>query len=63
MNGFSMILTQLFQIVLQPTILCAVLFNVTGLKGLSIQTLKKQERTECSWGHNIYNAKFSVETC
>ena len=36
-----------------PTMLCAVLFIGTGLKSLSIQTLKIQERTECSWGHNV----------
>ena len=35
---------------------------VTGLMGLSIQTLIKQEWTEFSWRNNGYNAKFSVET-
>ena len=42
--------------------LCAVLFIVTGLMGLSMQTLKKQELTEVSWRNNNCNAKFSVET-
>ena len=41
--------------------LCAVLFIATGLMGLSMQILKKQEWTECSWRNNVYNAKFSVE--
>ena len=43
--------------------LCAVLFNVTGLMGLGMQTLRTQEYIEFSWPNNIYNAKFSVETC
>ena len=42
--------------------LCAVLFIVTGLMGLSIQTLRKQEWTEDSWRNRVYNAKLSVET-
>ena len=35
---------------------------VTGLKDLSMQTLKKQEWTELSWQNKVDNAKFSVET-
>ena len=42
--------------------LCGVLFIVTGLMGLSMQTLKKQEWTEVSSPNNDYYAKFSVET-
>ena len=42
--------------------LCAVLLIVTGLMGLSMQTLRKQECTEFSWPNNVYNAKFCVET-
>ena len=30
--------------------------------GLNLQTLKKQEYTEPSWRHTVYNAKFSVKT-
>ena len=41
---------------------CAVLFIVAGLMSLSIQTLKKQQCTECLWRTIVYNAKFSVET-
>ena len=36
-------------------------FIVTGLMGLSMQTLKKQECTELLWRNNFYNAKFSVK--
>ena len=28
-----------------------------------MQTLKTQDWTEVSWRNNVYNAKFSVETC
>ena len=42
--------------------LCAVLLIVTGLMGLTMQALKKQEWTEMSWRNNDYNAKFNVET-
>ena len=45
-----------------PTMWCAVLFIVTSLKGLSMHTLQKKEWTEFSWRHNVYNAKFSVES-
>ena len=41
---------------------CAVLFSVTRLIGLSMQTLKKPKWTEFSWQTSIDNAKFSVET-
>ena len=41
--------------------LCTVLLIVTGLIGLSMQPLKKQEWTEVSWRNNGYNAKVSVE--
>ena len=45
-----------------PTLLCAVLFIVTGLTGISMQTLKRQEYEEFSWRNNDDNAKFSVGT-
>ena len=45
-----------------PTMMCPMLFIVTGLMGLSMQTLKKQEWTEISRRNNVYNSKFSVET-
>ena len=28
-----------------------------------MQTLKTQDWTEVSWRNNVYNAKFSVQTC
>ena len=34
---------------------------VTGLMGLSMQTLRKQDWTEFSWRDKVYNAKFSLE--
>ena len=34
---------------------------VTGLMGLRMQTLKKQEWTEIAWRNNLYNAKFIAE--
>ena len=37
-------------------------FSLTGLKGLSMQTLKKQDWTEFSWRHNVDNAKFTLKT-
>ena len=37
-------------------------FSLTGLKGLSMQTLKKQDWTEVSWRHNVDNAKFTLKT-
>ena len=37
-------------------------YSVTGLIGLSMQTLKKQDWTELSLRHNVYNAKLSVKT-
>ena len=43
--------------------LCAVLFIVSVLMGLGKQTLRKQEYIEFLWPKNIYNTKFSVETC
>ena len=43
--------------------LCAILVSDTGLMGLMMQTLKKQEWTEFSWRNMVYNATFSVETC
>ena len=42
--------------------LYAVLLTVIGLKGLSMQTLKKREWKEISRWNNVYNAKFSAET-
>ena len=36
--------------------------SLTGLKGLSMQTLKKQDWTEFSWRHNVDNAKFTLNT-
>ena len=36
-------------------------FIVTGLMGLSKQTLTLQDWTECSWRNNVYNAKYSVK--
>ena len=39
-----------------------VFFSVTGLMGLSMQTLQKQEWTEFPWRNNVHNAKFSKET-
>ena len=42
--------------------LCVVLFIVTGLMDLSMETLKNQEWTEVSWRNNGYNAKFSAKT-
>ena len=33
----------------------------TGLMGLSMQTLEKQEWTEFSWRNNVYNANINVE--
>ena len=56
-----MISTHVLEI-FSPTMLYAMLFTITGLMGLSMQTLKKQEWTEVSRRNNIYNAKFSVET-
>ena len=32
-----------------------------GLGGLSVKTLKNQERMELSWENNVYNTEFSVE--
>ena len=37
-------------------------FIVTGLMGLSMETLKKQDWTECLWQNNVYNAIFSDNT-
>ena len=37
-------------------------FTLTGLMGLSMQTLKKQDWTEVSLPNNDYNAKFNVKT-
>ena len=37
-------------------------FIVTGLMGLSMQTLNKQDCTELSWRNNVYSVKFSVNT-
>ena len=37
-------------------------FIVTGLLGLSMQTLKKLNWTECSLRNNMYNAKLNVKT-
>ena len=37
-------------------------FIVVGLKGLSIETLRKHDWTEFSWHSNVYNAKFSLIT-
>ena len=39
-----------------------MVFIVTGLIGLSMHTLKKQEWTKVSKQNNVYNAKFSVKT-
>ena len=36
-------------------------FIVTGLMGLSMQTLRKQDWTEFSWRHNVYNTKFRLK--
>ena len=36
-------------------------FIVTGLMGLSMQTLRKHDWTEFSWRNNVYKAKFSVK--
>ena len=35
---------------------------VTGLQGLNMQTLRRQDWTRFSWGNNVYNVKFSLET-
>ena len=40
----------------------AVLFIVTGLMGLSMQTLKRQEWTEFSWRNNGYSATINAKT-
>ena len=45
-----------------PTLLCRVMFILTGLLRLTMQTLKKQEETEDSFRSNVYNAKFSLKT-
>ena len=37
-------------------------FILKDLMGLSSQTVKKQDWTESSWPHNVYNGKFSVKT-
>ena len=37
-------------------------FSLTGLKGLSMQTLKKQDWTEFSWRHIVDNANFTLKT-
>ena len=37
------------------------IFIVTGLMGLSMQTLKKQDWTKSSLWNNGYNAKFSIK--
>ena len=37
-------------------------FSLTGVIGLSMQTVKTQDWTEFSWGSTVYNAKFSVKT-
>ena len=55
-----MIVTYFLEMFFQQ--LCAMLFIVTGLMGLSMETLKKQEWTEFSMRNNVYDAKFSVET-
>ena len=36
---------------------------IPGLNGLSMQTLKIQDWTECSWRNNVHNINFSVQTC
>ena len=41
--------------------LSTVLLVVTGMIGLSMQKLKKQEWTEVSWLKNVYNSKFSIK--
>ena len=38
------------------------LFSLTGLIGLSMQTLKKKEWTEVSWRNNVHNVKFTLKT-
>ena len=37
-------------------------FSLTGLKGLCMQTLEKQDWTEFSWRNNVYNAIVSLKT-
>ena len=44
------------------TIMCAVLFGMSDLMGLSMQALKNQEWKEVLWRNIGYNAKFSVKT-
>ena len=46
-----------------PAMLCGVLFIVTDLLGLSIQRLRKQERTGISWRKNCNNAELNENTC
>ena len=36
-------------------------FHCNMPNGLILQTLQKQDCTECSWRHNVYNAKFNVK--
>ena len=45
------------------TLYCNKCFSIVkDLMGLNLQTLKKQDWTEVSWRHNVYNVKFSVKT-
>ena len=37
-------------------------FILTGLLGLSLQTLKTKDWTEFSWQHNVYNGKLIVKS-
>ena len=37
-------------------------FSLTGLIGLSMQTVKKQDWTEFSWRNNVDNAKFTLKS-
>ena len=46
-----------------PTMLCGVLFNVTGVLGQSIQRLRKQERTGILWRNNCDHAELNAKTC
>ena len=36
-------------------------FRLTGLIGLSMQTVKKQDWTEFSWPNNVYNGKLRLK--
>ena len=48
---------------LPTTIFCVDLFIVTSRVGLNMKTLKKAIMDYISMTTNVYNTKFSVETC